>query len=137
MHSYVCVSGGYSMLIFKSFPLRNFQMSPSPRNVEFSCKASMMSSLLLDLQVWCFQFHSKFIHSETFLSKELKLSKFNCQSSYRKNCSFIFKMFFLVVKKLVQVKNTNVLTLKKNVNTIWANICSKSAIITREQRPLE
>ena len=46
MHSYVCVPGGYSMLIFKSFPLRNFQMSPSPRNVEFSCKTSMIELII-------------------------------------------------------------------------------------------
>ena len=47
MHSCVCVSGGYSMLIFKSFPLRNFQMSPSPRNVDFSCKTSMIELIII------------------------------------------------------------------------------------------
>ena len=47
MHSCVCVSGGYSMLIFKSFPLRSFQMSPSPRNVEFSCKTSMIELIII------------------------------------------------------------------------------------------
>ena len=88
MHSYVCVSGGSSMLISKSFPLRNFQMSPSPRNVEFSCKASMIELIIIRFTGLMFS-----------VSLEISQKNRNCQNSIvrapiEKTAALFLKYFF-------------------------------------------